>query len=106
MKLQLIPQQLVVSTVVELSFAITCESCGMPMGSKEEHGAQHPNNPYCTHCTDLNGKLLPFEKKYEDFVALAMKSRWMTREGAEKEALSQMAQMPAWKDRIQQAAKH
>ena len=75
----------------------------MPMGSKEEHGAQNPNNPYCIHCTDLNGKLLSFEKKFEDLVNLAMKTRWMTREQAEKTALQEMAEMPAWKDRIQRA---
>ncbi len=77
----------------------------MPMGSKEEHGVQNPDNPYCIHCTDLNGKLLPFEKKFEDFVNLAMSNRWMSREEAEKEALREMAQLPAWKDKIQAAAK-
>jgi len=76
----------------------------MPMSSKEEHGAQKPDNPYCTHCTDLNGKLLTFEKKFEDFVNLAMDNRWMTREQAERSALAQMAEMPAWKDRINRAA--
>jgi hypothetical protein len=89
----------------EMSLAIECESCGMPMSSKEEHGAQDPNNPYCIHCTDLDGKLLPFEKKYEDFVKIAMETRWMSREKAEKTALEEMSQMPAWRAKIQQAAK-
>jgi hypothetical protein len=73
------------------------------MSSKEEHGAQDPDNPYCIHCTDLNGKLLPFERKFEDFVNTAMNGRWMSREEAEKTALSQMAEMPAWKSKIQRA---
>jgi Putative zinc ribbon domain len=77
----------------------------MPMSSKEDHGAQDPNNPYCIHCTDLNGKLLSFEKKYEDFVRNAMENRWMSREKAEKTALEEMAQMPAWRQKIQQATK-
>ncbi len=76
----------------------------MPMGSKEEHGAQNPDNPYCIHCTDLNGKLLSFEKKFEDFVRIAMQNRWMTREQAERTALDDMLQMPAWKDKIHKAA--
>ncbi len=105
MKLQLIAQQLAVSTVVELSSAIKCESCGMPMGSREEHGTQNPDNPYCIHCTDLNGKLLSFEKKFEDFVNRAMQTRWMTREQAERTALQEMAELPAWKDKVEQAAK-
>ncbi len=76
----------------------------MPMTSKEEHGAQKPDSPYCIHCTDMNGKLLPFEKKFEDFVGLAMTGRWMSREEAERTALAQMAEMPAWRDRLRQAA--
>ena len=76
----------------------------MPMGSKEEHGVQNPENPYCIHCTDLDGKLLSFEKKFEDFVSLAVKSRWMSREEAERSALSDMSQMPAWRDKVRQSA--
>ncbi len=86
-----------------MSFAITCESCGRPMGSKEEHGAQIPNNPYCTHCTDLDGKLLPFEKKLQDFVEVAMSGRGLVKEEAARVALAQMAEMPAWKDKIHSA---
>ena len=77
----------------------------MPMTVNEEHGAQDPDNRYCIHCTDLNGKLLPFEKKFEDFVEQAMKTRWMGREEAERAVRLEMAQMPAWKDKVQQAAK-
>jgi len=76
----------------------------MPMATSEEHGGQHPNNPYCIHCTDLDGKLLPFERKFEDLVGLAMKTRWLNREEAEKTVRLEMAQMPAWKDKVPQAA--
>ena len=74
----------------------------MPMATSEEHGAQKADNPYCIHCTDLNGKLLPFEKKFEDLVKTAMDTRWMNREQAEKFVLDTMAQMPAWRDRVAQ----
>jgi len=74
----------------------------MPMETNEQHGAQNPNNRYCIHCTDMNGKLLPFEKKFEDLVKTAMDTRWMNREQAEKNALSQMAELPAWKERVAQ----
>ena len=40
----------------------------MPMATNEEHGAQNPDNPYCIHCTDIKGKLLPFERKFEEMV--------------------------------------
>jgi len=72
----------------------------MPMETNEQHGAQNPNNQYCIHCTDMNGKLLPFEKKFEDLVKTAMDTRWMNREQAEKNALNQMAELPAWRDRV------
>ena len=87
-----------------MSFAITCESCGRPMGSKDDHGAQNPGNPYCTHCTDLDGKLLPFEKKFEEFVEVAISGRGLVREEAARVAFAQMAEMPAWKDKIQKAS--
>src|SRR3989442_3568735 len=83
-----------------MSLALRCESCGMPMATNEEHGAQNPNNPYCIHCTDMKGKLLPFERKFEDMVKSAMDTRWMNREQAEKYVLSQMAELPAWRDRV------
>ena len=84
-----------------MSLATQCESCGTPMGSNEEHGAQNPDNPYCIRCTDLKGKLLPFEKMFEDMVALAMSTRWMNREQAEKNVLEQMSKMPAWADKVE-----
>ncbi len=77
----------------------------MPMSSREEHGAQDPNNPYCVHCTDMEGKLLPFEKKFEVLVDLSMKNRWLNREEAEKVVRLEMSQMPAWKDKVPPALK-
>jgi hypothetical protein len=74
----------------------------MPMETNEEHGAQNPDNPYCIHCTDMKGKLLPFERKFEDMVKSAMETRWMNREQAEKSVLSRMAELPAWRDRVAQ----
>jgi hypothetical protein len=72
------------------------------MATSEEHGAQNSDNPYCIHCTDIKGKLLPFERKFEDMVKSAMDTRWMNREQAEKYVLGQMAELPAWHDRVAQ----
>ncbi len=85
-----------------MSLYIQCESCGTPMGSNEEHGAQDPDNPYCIRCTDMKGKLLPFEKKFEDMVVLVMSTHWMNRERAEKYVLEEMSKMPAWADKVEQ----
>lgn len=91
--------------VSTLSLAIECESCGRPMAAKEDHGGQNPDNPYCVHCTDLKGKLLPFEKKYEDMVNFAMQTRWMNREQAKKSVLEEMFRWPAWHDKAEQMLK-
>jgi hypothetical protein len=74
----------------------------MPMATNEEHGAQNPDNPYCIHCTDMNGKLLPFDKKFEDLVSVAMQTRWMNQEEARKSVLQQMSQAPAWREKVRQ----
>jgi hypothetical protein len=50
----------------------------------------------------MKGKLLPFEKKFEDMVKTAMDTRWMNREQAERYVLQQMAELPAWRDRAAQ----
>ncbi len=71
------------------------------MPTNEDHGAQNPDNPYCVHCTDLKGKLLPLEKKFEEMVQSTMQTRWMTREEAERTVKEQLSEMPAWKGKIQ-----
>lgn len=70
------------------------------MSSNMDHGAQNPDNPYCVHCTDMKGKLLPFDKIYSDLVAQAMQTRWMNKDQAEKFALQEMGKWPAWKDKV------
>ncbi|OLD04942.1 MAG: hypothetical protein AUJ07_02965 [Crenarchaeota archaeon 13_1_40CM_3_53_5] len=52
----------------------------------------------------MDGKLLSFERKFEDFVQQAMKNRWLSREQAVRTAIAEMEQMPAWKDKIRKAA--
>ncbi len=76
----------------------------MPMASSQDHGAQDSDNPYCVHCTDMNGKLLAFERKFEDLVEQAMKNRWMSREQAVRTVMIEMEQMPAWKDKVRKTA--
>ena len=70
-----------------------------------DHGAQNPENPYCIHCTDLKGKLLPFDRVFESLVNHVMQTRWMNKEQAEKFALEEMGRWPAWKDKISKMPK-
>ena len=88
-----------------MSLARECESCGRPMPSNIDHGASNPDNPYCVHCTDLKGKLLPFEKVFERLVEQEMQTRWMNKEQAEKSALEEMGKWTAWKDKVSEMPK-
>jgi hypothetical protein len=50
----------------------------------------------------MKGKLLPFERKFEEMVKTAMDTRWMNREQGERYVLQQMAELPAWRGRVAQ----
>jgi hypothetical protein len=66
-----------------------CESCGMPI----ETGR------YCRYCTDESGQLQPFDQRFERMVAWqARRDPAATREELERQTLSYLATMPAWRD--------
>jgi hypothetical protein len=66
-----------------------CESCGMPIES----------GPYCRYCIDEQGKLQPFDERFERMVQWQLKKEpESSRADAEKKTLAYMAKMPAWKD--------
>ena len=66
-----------------------CQSCAMPIES----------GSYCKYCADEKGNLQPFEERFERMV------KWMSKQKpdlspaeAQKQTLTYMAQMPAWRD--------
>jgi hypothetical protein len=66
-----------------------CQSCGMGI----ENGA------YCRYCVDEQGKLQPFDERFERMVQWQLRQKpGLARATAEKETLAYMATMPAWKD--------
>jgi hypothetical protein len=66
-----------------------CESCSMPIES----------GPYCPYCVDAEGKLQPFEERFERMIAWQQrKSPGASRDELERQTLAFMATMPAWKD--------
>ena len=66
-----------------------CESCGMPIESGR----------YCEHCTDAEGRLQPFDERFERMVAWqARRSPGSSRDDLEAETLAYLATMPAWRD--------
>lgn len=66
-----------------------CQSCGMPIN----------DGTYCEHCTDDHGNLQTFDERFERMVQFAMQqANSNDRKAAERQTLSYMANMPAWKD--------
>ena len=66
-----------------------CQSCAMPIES----------GIYCQYCTDENGQLHPFEERFARMVQWALREKpGLSQAEAQKQTLSYMAQMPAWRD--------
>ncbi len=66
-----------------------CESCGMPIET----------GPHCNYCVDEQGKLQPFDERFERMVQWqARREPGASRADLEKKTLAYMGTMPAWKD--------
>jgi hypothetical protein len=54
---------------------------------------------YCEHCVDAEGKLQPFDERFERMIAWQKrKTPSASRSDLESATLAFMAKMPAWKD--------
>ena len=55
--------------------------------------------PYCTYCVGADGKLQPFEDRFERMVQWQQRQEpALDRKGAEAKTRANMQKMPAWKD--------
>jgi hypothetical protein len=80
--------------------ALACESCGRPMMSRSDRGGGREDNPYCRHCTDASGALLPYEEVHRGLVEKEFMARnGMARDRAEVAARNALAHSPAWRGR-------
>lgn len=77
---------------------LACDSCGRPMSGPKEHGGGRADNPYCHHCTDRGGALLPYAEVHRYLVEREFMARnGMERSQAEAAARNALSRMPAWK---------
>jgi len=74
-----------------------CQSCGMPMETRELHGGGIPENPYCVYCTDAHGHLKPRAEVRAGMIQFFMEVMEKSRAEAEQVVDATMAEMPAWK---------
>jgi hypothetical protein len=83
-----------------LTGGLACDSCGRPMAAAADRGGGRADNPYCRHCTDRGGALLPFESVLGYLVEHEFMARnGMARAQAEAAARNALSRMPAWRGR-------
>jgi hypothetical protein len=57
------------------------------------------SGPYCTYCVGADGKLQPFDERFERMVQWQLRQEpALDRASAEAKTRAYMAKMPAWKD--------
>jgi hypothetical protein len=76
-----------------------CGSCGFPMEKPEDFALGDTSRPYCRHCTDARGELLPYEKVLETNASYYEESQGVKPDVAMRLAQAMLADMPAWRDR-------
>jgi hypothetical protein len=53
--------------------------------------------PYCRYCVDGEGKLQPFEERFERMVQWQMREGSLDRRAAEERTRTYLRGMPAWR---------
>jgi ribosome-binding protein aMBF1 (putative translation factor) len=77
----------------------SCESCGMPLASAQDHALEDTSIPYCRHCAP-DGTLPPAEERLERFTQWMMSQEGLDHGAARVKALAYLRTMPAWKDQL------
>jgi hypothetical protein len=69
------------------------------MEKPEDHALGDTSRPYCRHCTDARGELLPYEQVLEANASYYEESQGVKPDVAMRLAQAMLADMPAWRDR-------
>lgn len=73
------------------------------MKKPDDYGGGNASNPYCKHCTDAQGNLLPRETVRQNMINFYNKTMGQTQEQAAVEVDKIMAKTPAWQGQTQSA---
>ena len=73
-----------------------CESCGMPLRTKEDFGGGRLDNSYCIHCTDENGTLKSYDDVLEGMKSMIIKNMGISETEDSKMAKENLAKMSVW----------
>jgi hypothetical protein len=78
-----------------------CIACGMPMQKSEDFAMGDETKDYCVHCARPDGSMRSYEETVEGMTQFIVRSQGLDPEAAKQAALGMMANLPAWKDRMQ-----
>lgn len=73
-----------------------CESCGMPLGKKEDFAGGDENARFCLYCVNADGSVKSCEDIFEGGVQFFMSQIGDDRQMAEKITRKNMNQLPYW----------
>ena len=69
------------------------------MEKPEDFALGDVTRPYCRHCTDARGELLPYEQVLETNAGFYVESQGVTRAAAIEMARATLADKPVWRGR-------
>ena len=77
----------------------SCYSCGMPLVNASDYALGDTNQQYCSHCTDSQGQLKPYEVVLNDTAHYLAHSQGLAMDAALGIAKEMIEKLPAWRDR-------
>ncbi len=75
----------------------SCYSCGMPLRSVSDFALGDVDQKFCSHCTDAQGKLKPYEVILTDTASYLAHSQGLAMTAATEMAKGLLAAQPYWK---------
>lgn len=75
----------------------SCNSCGMPLRTRDDCGGGLEENQYCKNCCDASGTLKSYDEVLQGMKGFVAKNMGMSETEALQVAKENLAKMPAWK---------
>ena len=75
----------------------SCNSCGMAMEKTDDFALGDTTQIYCRYCTDMKGKLLPFEDILKANAGYLKESQGISDAASIKMATDLLKGQPAWR---------
>jgi hypothetical protein len=77
----------------------TCDSCGMPMPTAEDHALADPALPHCRYCSAPDGSLKSYDEVLGSLIVFLQRTQGLEMDAARGVATSMLSTRPAWRER-------